>query len=122
MKIRTDYVTNSSSSSFIVVTKVNKCKELIDYMKEEYGKYGISLLDEYLVKGTTVDKYGDGDLSLGGYYIPKDVAEELDTNADYLVAEYIAYTTEGDSEGDDAWLNDHIPEQFKEEIYESEPN
>lgn len=33
MKVRTDYVTNSSSSSFIVVTKVNKCQELIDYMK-----------------------------------------------------------------------------------------
>lgn len=118
MKVRTDYVTNSSSSSFIIVTKVNKCQELTDYMKEEYGKYGVGLLDKYLVKGVAEDEYGE--CYFGGHYIPESVAEELDPNTDYLVAEYITWTTDGDSNGDDAWLNDHIPDKFKEKIYESD--
>ena len=120
MKVRTDYVTNSSSSSFIIVTKVNKCQELIDYMKEEYGKYGVSLLNEYLIKGVIENKYGD--YYFGEHYIPESVAEELDPDVDYLIAEYITWTTDGDSNGDDAWLNDHIPVKFKEEIYTSEPD
>lgn len=117
MKVRTDYVTNSSSSSFIIISKVNKSQELLEYMKEEYGKYGLRLLDEYLVKGIV-----DEDEYLAGHYIPSDVAAELDPNADYLVANYYTWTTEGDTEGDDAWLNDHIPRKFKEEVYESDPD
>lgn len=54
MKVRTDYVTNSSSSSFIIVSKINKSQELLEYMKEEYGKYGLRLLDEYLVKALSM--------------------------------------------------------------------
>lgn len=117
MKVRTDYVTNSSSSSFIIVSKINKSQELLEYMKEEYGKYGLRLLDEYLVKGIV-----DEDEYLAGHYIPSDVAAELDPNADYLVANYYTWTTEGDTEGDDVWLNDHIPSKFKEEVYESDPD
>ena len=44
MKIRTDFVTNSSSSSFIVISKVDRTDELVNYLKEEYGKYGLELL------------------------------------------------------------------------------
>lgn len=117
MKIRADYVTNSSSSSFIIVSKINKSQELLDYMKEEYGKYGLRLLDEHLVKGVPDDGYGE--TVLAGHYIPSDVAEELAPEADYLVASYIALTNDGDTNGDDAWLNDHIPDKFKEKIYES---
>ena len=54
MKYRMDYVTNSSSSSFICVAKVNKTDDLVKEMKEEYGKYGISLLDKYLETGEEI--------------------------------------------------------------------
>lgn len=86
-------------------------------MKEEYGRYGLRLLDECLVKGI-VDEWG----YLFGHYIPENIAKELDPNEDYLVAEFYAWSTEGDTEGDDAWLNKHIPSEFKEEIYESDPD
>ena len=36
----------------------------------------------------------------------------------YLQASFIFWSTEGDTEGDDAWLYNHIPNEFKEEIYE----
>ena len=48
MKIRRDFVTNSSSSSYVCVAKVDLCDELREYMKEEFGKFGLRLLDEYV--------------------------------------------------------------------------
>lgn len=117
MKIRTDYVTNSSSSSFIVVSKVNNCEELVRYMQEEYGKYGVRLLNEQLTKGVA-DEYGE----LAGHYVPDEVIDELEPDSFYLVAEYITYTNDGDTNGDDAWLNDHIPDEYKTEIYQSDPD
>ena len=36
----------------------------------------------------------------------------------YLQASFIEWTNDGDTEGDDAWLYQHIPSEFKEEVYE----
>lgn len=118
MKVRTDFVTNSSSSSFICVAKVNNSSKLLEHFKEEYGKYGIGLLDEYLVTGKDIlnDKYD--------YEEFRDYCEEnkikVSEDSLYLQASFIYWTSEGDTEGDDAWLYKHIPDEFKEELYDGD--
>lgn len=39
MKFRSGFVTNSSSSSYIVVSQVDKTPEFMEFVKEELGRY-----------------------------------------------------------------------------------
>lgn len=43
---------------------------------------------------------------------------EISDSDTYLQPEFIICTTEGDENGDDEWLYNHIPDEFKEEVYE----
>lgn len=117
MKFRLDFVSNSSSSSFICVAKIDVCQELIDFIREEYGKFGANILENNLVSGKELKNGYDGE-DYEDFFDGTDV--ELDDDAMYLVGTFIAYTTDGDQNDDDAWLLERIPKKFKEEVFESE--
>lgn len=114
MKTRIDFVTNSSSSSYLCVAKIDLNDELREYMKEEFGKFGLRLLDEHLKTGAQIKESCNGDI----YFHMEDRLDELDDNGHYLGARFVSWSTEGDTEGDDAFLYNHIPDKFKSEIYQ----
>ena len=115
MKYRCDFVTNSSSSSYVCVAKVNYCDELVNYMKEEYGKFGLRLLGENIKTGAGIK----GDSYSPAYKVLewREKLDLLEDAAHYLAAEFIEWTNEGDTEGEDAFLYNAIPTQYIEEIY-----
>lgn len=119
MKFRTGFVTNSSSSSFLCISKVKMCEELQKYMKEEYGNFGTRLLKEYVQKGSDVlaDKYGDIRCYLEDMEDEDGSPFEIKENDYYLSARFLLSTTEGDTNGDDAFLYEAIPDKYMEEIY-----
>jgi hypothetical protein len=116
MKTRLGFVSNSSSSSFLVLYEVNYNDELKNFFKEEFGKYGLKLADEYIVKGDKIKE------SLNEITIVEDIEDELEEpleeNKYYIIAERMAYSDEGNIEGDDCWLVDHIPNEYIKNIYE----
>jgi hypothetical protein len=109
-------VTNSSSSSYVVLYEITRCPELDAFIKEEYGKYGLGLLDKYVKRGREMDRrefeYLDDALYLG------DKPESAySPDKDYLKAVFYTYCTEGDEEGDDVFLATIIPDQYKKEVW-----
>lgn len=114
MKIRQDFVTNSSSSSYICVAKINLTDELRTYMKEEFGRFGERLLNEMLDTGAEIKNAEYHPIT---EELDEEFVEELEDDAYYLTASFIEWTNDGDTEGDDAFLYENIPDEFMEEIY-----
>lgn len=118
MKIRRDFVTNSSSSSYVCVARVDLCDELREYMKDEFGKFGLHLLDEYIQTGAAIKENEYDSIREALEY--NDSLDILEDDKYYLGASFIVWTSDGDTDGEDAFLYNNIPEKYMEEIYHGE--
>jgi hypothetical protein len=106
MKIRSDFVTNSSSSSFVCIYEVNDCAEFREALKEKMGTVGLELADRYLKKGK--DYYNDYEL-------------EIDDEKTYFQALHYTYSDDPDDFNQPAnFLEDYMPKEYVTLLYESE--
>ena len=116
-KIRLDFVTNSSSSSYLVVYKINDFKEFRDYIKDEYGKCGLRLFENEMTTLENMDKYYKEQ-----FINSLDDPDNFDKNTILVAGNCYTYTTEEDQDSEVILLTQQLPKQFKELLYRGESN
>lgn len=115
MKFRSGFVTNSSSSSYIVVSQVDKTPKFMEFVKEELGRYGVELAERVICKPVHNEKYGKYEIcgnTLWGASV------DLDTEKTYMFSEYIEWSNEGEKDNESAWLRDRLPKEFYTDVYD----
>jgi len=117
-KVRLDFITNSSSSSFVVIKKIDDCQEFRNLLKEELGNVGLKLANSFFKKGKDYRKYSDGGTELHDYIEESD----FDENSSYLMSTHYTYSNDSDDfNGDDVFLSDKLPDcKFVKTIYQGE--
>jgi hypothetical protein len=85
MKTHLDYITNSSSASYIIT-----CDEILDkealqkYLVEEYGAAGKKAFDYYVVKGSDVLAEKRSIKNCDFIYVNDTTFEQIDPEKDYI--------------------------------------
>jgi hypothetical protein len=118
MKIRSSFVTNSSSSSYIVVYSVNDSSELRDFIKEEFGNHGMKSFESSLGDGSKIKAQIE--------YLSGECNENIDAlikdDVTYLYGEKISYSSYGDGSDPIFDMIQSFPVGTCEYIWEGESN
>jgi hypothetical protein len=113
MKIHSGFVTNSSSSFFVIIYKINLSDELVNFIKTEFGFRGLDKFTKALIKKDKAIEKIEQEVILND-----NEKAFFDDNGNYI--EWYEYSGEDCRCGPLNEMIEAIPDKFKEFAYEYE--